>query len=188
MNRTTLIVLLAVGVGLYFYFRGGKAFALPLTSTGGAFPVPGANNVSGSGIFFIEGAEGFSPRPYTDTDGALHIGYGHKIGAGDGLSASSVLTQAQADALLRRDLASVYVPAVRSAVKVPLSQGQFDALTSLCYNIGPGNFAGSQVVKSLNAGDTHGALQAFNNWTKAGGNPTALASRRSAEQQLFATA
>ena len=186
MNRT-LILLLALGLGLYVYFRGGRAFALPLL-TSGAAPMPGANNISENGIAFIENQEAFRAKSYIDTDGAPHIGFGHKIAAGDGLTAASVITLPQAEALLRHDLAAVYVPAVRSAVRVPVSQGQFDALTSLCYNIGPGNFAGSTVVKALNAGDTLGALQAFGNWTKAGGNPTAIASRRQAEQQLFSTA
>jgi hypothetical protein len=90
MNRT-LIVLLALGLGLYVYFRGGRAFAFPVL-TSGAAPMPGANNISENGITFIENQEAFSAKAYLDTDGALHIGFGHKIAAGDGLNAASVLT------------------------------------------------------------------------------------------------
>ncbi len=50
---------------------------------------------------------------------------------------------------------------IRRLVKVPLNQGQFDALVSLCYNVGPGAIGKSDLLKHLNAGDFPRAASHF---------------------------
>jgi hypothetical protein len=62
-------------------------------------------------------------------------------------------------------------------------------MVSLCFNIGPGAFAGSTLVKRFNAGDEPGAADAFLMWRKAGGKVLpGLEARRAAERKLFLAA
>ena len=68
-------------------------------------------------VDLIKRSEGFRMRPYADPAGLLTIGYGHKCCAAVG-----IVTEDEADLLLRRDLANVEEQ-VSSIVKVPLTQG-----------------------------------------------------------------
>jgi lysozyme len=79
---------------------------------------------------------------------------------------------------------------VNRAVKVKLTQNQFDALVSLVYNIGPPNFNGSTLLRKLNAGDYAGAADQFLVWNKGRVGRklvviSGLVNRRNAERQLF---
>ena len=58
----------------------------------------------------------------------------------------ATLTDEQVEDLLKSDL-KWCSEAVESSVKVPLHQNQFDALYSLCFNIGGTNFKNSTVLK-----------------------------------------
>ena len=95
-------------------------------------------------------------RQYVEWDwgpvrGTLTIGYGHTDAAGPpDIYEGMHITAAQADAILDADLAPCMAD-VRRAVKVPLTQGQFDALTSFDFNCGAGNLA--KLVVKLNQGD-----------------------------------
>ena len=64
---------------------------------------------------------------------------------------------------------------------VPLKQAQFDALYSMCFNIGETNFKKSTVVKKLNENDLQGAADAILMWNK----PAVLTNRRKRERDLF---
>ena len=71
---------------------------------------------------------------------------------------------------------------VRSCVKVPLYQHEFDAYVSLTYNIGTGAFCKSTLVRKLNAGDYTGACTEILRWNRAGGKViTGLTNRRQDE-------
>jgi hypothetical protein len=94
-----------------------------------------------------------------------------------------VITPAEVDQILSRDLVK-FEATVNRAVTVPLTQGQFDALVSLCFNIGQGGFAKSTVVKRLNAGNYRGAADAFLMWNK----PPEIMGRRRGERQQFLAA
>lgn len=70
------------------------------------------------------------------------------------------------------------------------TQNQFDAMVSLCYNIGPANFATSSVAKLHNAGNHSAAADAFLKWNKGRvrGKLTVLEGlnrRRHAERKLY---
>jgi lysozyme len=95
------------------------------------------------------------------------------------------ITQAQADAWLREDLAKA-AACVNANVKVPLTQNQFDALTDFCFNVGVGNFIASTLLRLLNAGNYAGAATQFDRWNLAAGRVLpGLVKRRLAERQLF---
>lgn len=71
--------------------------------------------------------------------------------------------------------------AIASLVHVRVTAHEFDALMSLAFNIGLGGFAGSTVLRKLNAGDRQGAADAFRMWAR----PAVLAGRRERERALF---
>lgn len=113
------------------------------------------------------------------------IGWGHTATAKKGM----VITEAEAEALLRKDLAWVE-DTIADLVKVPLTQKQYDALAGLIFNIGRGNFQKSTVLKRLNAYDYAGAADAFLMWNKQrqGGKMVVLKGlvrRREDERAMF---
>lgn len=72
-------------------------------------------------------------------------------------------TKDEAEAALAREMAK-HEANVERLVKVPLTQGQFDALVSLVYNVGAGNIGSSSLLKHLNAGDYARAASHFADW------------------------
>ena len=142
-------------------------------------------SVSASGQQFIRRAEAFRSHAYRDAAGFWTIGYGHKIVAGDNLSSSSVITEDYALALFAQDLLRT-ADAVRSSLQRAVTQGQFDAMVSLAYNIGVSAFRNSTLLRLVNAGDLAGAATQFARWIYAGGQALAgLLTRRRQEAALF---
>ncbi|CAN2532517.1 hypothetical+protein [Methylocapsa aurea] len=127
--------------------------------------------------------ESFKTRAYRDSVGVLTIGVGHTSAAGAPfVTAGLTVTKEEVDEILSRDLGQ-YENAV-NAVRVPLTQGQFDALTSFCFNVGIGAFKKSTVVKLLNKGDYRGAADALLKWNK----PPEIMGRRRSEREQFLSA
>lgn len=137
--------------------------------------------ISQVGINLIKSFEGCQLTAYRDPVGVLTIGYGHTSGVRDG----EVITQQQAEDLLRQDL-DVYENGINSGVKVPLNQYQFDALVSFSYNVGVSAFLQSTLLELLNKGDYVDASNEFDKWVHAGGKVLqGLVTRRNAEKALF---
>ena len=142
---------------------------------------------SDAGLFALALHEGIVPAPYFDSVGVKTYGIGHTAAAGAPDPASLPMGMpADLDAalrdvfdLFRRDVAK-YEAAVNRAVKVPVTQAQFDALVSFHYNTGA--IGRASLVKRLNAGDVAGAATGFLAWMK----PPEIIPRRKAEQELFA--
>lgn len=129
----------------------------------------------------LESFEGCVLEAYRDIRGIPTIGYGHTRGVKMG----DMITGETAGLLLLEDL-DVAVDAINDAVKVPLTQNQFDALCSFVYNIGVGAFRSSTMLKRINAGDFAGAAAEFPRWKRAGAiESPGLLRRRMAEQALF---
>jgi lysozyme len=127
--------------------------------------------------------EGRRLTAYRDSVGIWTIGIGHTSAAGPPLVTPGLhLSEAACDALFRRDVAR-YVRAVADAVPGALPDHAFDALVSLCFNIGPAAFARSTVVRRLKAGDRDGAAAAILMWNR----PAELIPRRGAEHDQFRT-
>lgn len=126
---------------------------------------------------------GAYPDPGTGGD-PWTIGYGH---TGPEVHQGLWISQNQADAYLRKDV-SHFAEGVDKLVSdsVPITQAQFDAMCSLAYNIGLGNFRTSTVLRKLHDGDAISAAKGFMLWTKAAGRELpGLVTRRAAEQALF---
>jgi lysozyme len=136
---------------------------------------------SGSCRALVRQFEGCRLQAYLDSVGVPTIGVGHtrSVKMGDHCS------QEQADMWLSQDLEDAGA-AVASLVKVPLTQGQFDALTSFVFNLGARRLATSTLLTLLNKGDYMGASGQFMLWVHAGGKVLdGLVKRRAAEAKLF---
>ena len=136
--------------------------------------------IAKSTLDFITKEEGSRNKAYKDSKGLWTIGVGHLIKADEQHLLTATLTDDQVEDLLRSDL-KWCSEAVESSVRVTLTQSQFDALYSLCFNIGGTAFKNSTVVKRINANDLKGAADAILMWNK----PAVLEKRRKRERDLF---
>lgn len=139
-------------------------------------------NLSPAGIAALQQYESCRLAAYQDTGGVWTIGWGH---IGPDVHPGLVWTQEQADAAFVRDTNWAQA-AVRCDVAVPLTQNQFDALVSLVFNIGAGNFARSTLLRLLNQGNYRGAADQFLRWNMDNGHVVpGLENRRAAERRMF---
>jgi lysozyme len=139
--------------------------------------------LSAEGLELIKRSEGFRSHLYKDVAGFPTIGYGHRVTPPESFPGG--IGEEQAAAILAKDVLEAE-RAVGRLVKVPLSQGQFDALVDFCFNLGAGRLAGSSLLKDLNANRPQAAGQQLLCWDHAAGavNP-GLKTRREAEFELW---
>ena len=147
---------------------------------------PTGMKTSQVGIDLISSFEDTRFEAYDDGVGVWTIGIGTTVYPnGTKVKKGDSCTLDQAKSYFSHDLKR-FEASVNNLVKVPLSQNQFDALVSLVYNIGSGNFASSTLLKKLNAKDYAGAAEQFPRWNKGGGKVMkGLVRRRDAERALF---
>jgi lysozyme len=149
-------------------------------------------------IDLIKSYESCKLKAYPDpkTGGApWTVGWG---ATGDGIGPNTVWTQQQADSRLDSDIA-LREAIVSKATKVALTQGQFDAMVSIVFNVGYGsperdgiivlkNGKPSTLLRKLNAGDYDGCADQFLLWVSPGSSVTnGLKRRRTSERCLFLT-
>lgn len=147
---------------------------------------------SAAGVKMIRDFEGCSLKPYNDPAGFATIGVGHLIARRNVTDADrrkyAGFTQADADKLLAADL-KPFEKAVRSALRGKgfNRQGQFDALVSATFNLGPGVLdKGRSLGDAVRSKDKRKVGEALLLYTKAGGRELpGLVRRRRAERDLF---
>lgn len=148
-------------------------------------------DISENGRNFIKNEEGYghNGNVYQDSAGKWTIGYGHKVVPGEPYYPYGTVRWIDlptASYLFNEDVEARGADFVRGYVGVPLTQPQFDALTSFVYNIGSGNFLTSTLLRKLNLRDYQGAANEFPRWIYAGGKKDpVLIARRRREQQYF---
>lgn len=170
--------------------------------------------ISQKGIDLIKSYEGIRDGdpttvnldPYLCPANFATIGWGHLIIDENGLKllgqeglrrAKEIypdgISMQDAEDLLYNDIAVKEVD-VRKLVKMPLTQGQYDALVSFAFNVGtdidedqiPEGLGDSTLLKYVNAGLFAAAAREFPKWNKAGGKVLrGLIRRREAEKELF---
>ena len=146
--------------------------------------LPAALTIGGGGLGLIKYYEGEVREVYLDPVGIATVCVGH-TGTVSTADIGRKYSEAVCESLLREDTGSA-VRGVQQAVKVPVSQGQFDALVSLSFNIGNSAFRASTLVKHLNAGNCKAAAMQFSRWVNAKGRVLpGLVKRRAAERALF---
>lgn len=144
-------------------------------------PVARGRQIGPRGLALIKGFEGLRLAAYLCPAKVWTIGYGS---TGSHVKPGMVISEAEADGLLRRDL-DRFEQAVDNAAP-GASQAQFDAMVSLAFNIGVGAFLRSSVLRLHKAGDFRRAAEAFGMWNKAGGRVLpGLTRRRAAEAALY---
>ena len=129
----------------------------------------------------IKKYEGLRLEAYRCPAGVLTIGYGHTKGVTEGMKISSK----QADIYLVTDItgAERYL----DSLALSLNQNQFDALVSLIFNIGGGNFSRSTLLCKLKVNPLDPTIgDEFMRWVYAGGRILrGLQKRRADEVRLY---
>lgn len=140
-------------------------------------------HINAAGLQIIKDSEGLMLKAYKDPIGILTIGYGS---TGAHVKEGMVITEAQAETLLREDLTRFedFVSANCS----PATDNQFAAMVSLAFNVGNENLRTSTLRRKHLEGDYAGAAGEFAKWNKAGGKVLpGLVKRRNREAQLYRT-
>jgi lysozyme len=137
--------------------------------------------VSRQGIIEIASHEAIVDMPYRDSKGIWTIGIGHTASAGPPdpfqMPRGRRVPLSEIFRVFATDLAT-FEKRVNKAVKVPVAQHEFDALTSFDFNTG--GIDRAALVRHLNNGGAKAAT-AFMNWSK----PPEIIDRRTKEMELF---
>jgi lysozyme len=114
--------------------------------------------------------------------GIWTIGYGHTSAAGPPeVTKGLVITQEEANDLFRHDIGQ-YEKAVSDRIgDAPTKSHQFDAMVSLCYNIGTSGYRNSTVAREHVNKRYLVAADAFLKWNK----PPEIMGRRKSEQKQY---
>lgn len=137
-------------------------------------------------IGLVKSFENCRLEAYRDIKGILTIAYGHTANVKEG----DACTQEQADQWLSEDLQKA-CDCVLNGLDCALTQNEADALFSLTYNIGCGNFHHSILRLCLSRGQYNKAADQFLVWCHAtmpdGSKPVVqgLLARRQTERALF---
>jgi lysozyme len=109
--------------------------------------------------------EGYREKAYMDVRGVPTVGYGET----KGITMDSTLTRVEALQRLQQS-ADEHAKGMVRCIKVPVTQGEYDAYLSFTYNTGVSAFCKSTLNKKLNSKDYEGACKELLKWTQAGGN------------------
>jgi lysozyme len=144
--------------------------------------------ISENGINLIKKFEGLSLKPYLCPAKIPTIGYGntfYKNGKKVTLN-DKPITEQKAVEMLKQSLEK-FEQYVDSYCIDTVTQNQFDALVSFCYNLGPTNLKSSTLLKKVNNNPNDPTIKdEFMKWTKASGRKLAgLVKRRDAESTLY---
>lgn len=146
--------------------------------------------ISNTGLQLIRDFEGCELVAYRCPKGVLTIGVGH---TGSDVYSGMKISESRALELLDVDV-DKFEKVVNDNVKVTMTQGQFDSLVSLAFNIGGNAFKESTLLQKLNKKDYTGASDQFAVWNKISkivdGKKVytvldGLVRRRKAEKELF---
>ena len=155
--------------------------------------------LSVDGSKLVNQFEGFRSKPYYDSAGIPTIGFGstyYENGQSVKIT-DAPITRERAYDIKRHAISKDFAPAINMMFDHEIDGGQitqnmFDALVSLCYNIGIMGLQGSSVYKHIKAGNFVKAADAFLPWNKVR-NPITrklefsqgLYNRRQKEKSLF---
>jgi len=136
--------------------------------------------ISGVALIGLLVAEGFRDHAYIPVAGDVPtIGFGttENVKMGDKVTVTQALNRAMVDV-------QKFEGAIKSCVKVPLHQYEYDAYTSLAYNIGSSAFCRSTLVRLLNQEKYDEACKQILRWDFFKGKPLrGLTVRREKEYQ-----
>lgn len=142
--------------------------------------------VDKKGLDFIANEEGIRLKPYLDSVGMVTIGIGSTYYENMTIvrMTDPPISKTRALALFK-NLLNHYELAVWSSTRDDITQNQFNALTSLTYNIGVSAFKSSTLLKLVNENPYTPLIRnAFLAWKRAG-KKDILLPRREREANLY---
>lgn len=149
--------------------------------------------LSAKGERFIMNEEGFRKNkqglhvPYKCAAGKWTLGYGEVVGEEGAEKFKDGITEEEAVKRFRVKVKQ-FVDAMNKAIRVPVTQNQFDALVSLAYNNGADAIAKSTCVRLINNRLFTQAADEFPKWCHCNGEVNkGLVARRKREQKIFNT-
>lgn len=146
------------------------------------------NKISQKGFELLKKFEGLRLKPYlcpagvpTISIGCTYYPDGTKVRMTD-----PEITKEMA-LIIFRNVLKHYEQSVDSFFRDDINQNQFDALVSLCYNIGAGALKNSTLLKKVNLNPSNKTIRdSFLVWNKSGGKVLeGLTKRRNAEADLY---
>lgn len=143
-----------------------------------------ALTLSAAGTGALLRDEGSVNKVYLDVGGIPTVCVGHTATVKH-TAVGTAFSDADCKALLKSDTAHAQA-GVKAAVRVPVTQQQYDALVSFTFNVGNSALGTSTLVRKLNAGDCKGAAAEFPRWVLVQGKYSqGLANRRARERAAF---
>lgn len=143
--------------------------------------------ITKQGLDLIKRFEGFEPEIYLDAAELPTIGYGYLLRPGEAEMFAGGISEAAGEALLIKDVA-ISERAVLRLIKVPLTDGQFDALVSFTFNLGSGALQRSTLRRNrkINREEHDDVPAELMKWVWAGGRKLrGLVRRRKIEGELY---
>ena len=108
--------------------------------------------------------EGYSGNAYQDVGGIYTVGFGQADGVKKGDKTDPVRALVKLEESLDE-----HAKGMVQCIKVPITQGEYDAYLDFTYNVGVHAFCTSTLNKKLNTMDYGGACKELLKWTQAGG-------------------
>ena len=144
--------------------------------------------LNNDGYRLITKFEGFNSKPYLCPAKLATIGYGNTYyNSGKKVTLlDKEITEQEAFSLFK-SIADKYAKQVSKLVSYPITQNQFNALVSLAYNIGIGNFSKSTLLKKVNINANDLSIKdEFLRWNKVNKIPVkGLTNRREYEADIY---
>lgn len=144
--------------------------------------------LNSDGYRLITKFEGFSAKPYLCSAKVPTIGYGNCYYT-NGKKVTLLdkqITETEAFEMFKT-IADRFADKVSKLVTYPINQNQFNALVSICYNIGVSAFQLSTLLKMVNENANNPKIKdQFLRWNKAGGRVVrGLTLRRNEEAVIY---
>lgn len=108
--------------------------------------------------------EGYSGTAYQDVAGVYTVGFGQADGVKKGEKTDPVRALVKLE-----DSLDEHAKGMVQCIRVPISQGEYDAYLDFTYNVGVSAFCHSTLNKKLNSMDYAGACKELLKWNTAGG-------------------
>lgn len=138
-------------------------------------------------VSLIASFEGLRLKAYLCQAGVPTIGYGSTYLHGKKVTLGMTCTKEEALEQFTQDLAKFERDVTASLGMTRLTQQQFDAVVSFCYNCGTGAFRRSTLKRKIvaNPSNFDGIKAEFAKWNKAGGVVSKGLSRRRATEAAW---
>lgn len=157
------------------------------------FSDPLSMSLSDSAVTNIKKHEGLKLKAYKIGDGKITVGYGHAESIGkSAFRVGQVISERIAEELLRKDLKDaedgikrMFTQWREEGVNIKVTQGQFDALVSMAYNMGISGLRNTTFIDTLKSGKFEDAAELIKTTKINDDKFPGLRDRRMTEYSMF---